>query len=210
MEGYAFTIQPLCNLLKKGEKFIWSDSTNTAFNTIKESIASAPALSPYVSGVECCLTVDASQIGLGAVLTQIIDKQEHTIAFGSRSLKPAESSYSTIEREALACSWAIEKFKTYLWGTRFHLFTDHKPLLYMLNGNGTRKASSRLVRLLSKMQEYNFNVQYISGMRNVRADCLSRMPIDDISGSDDQDNVECVVSYIENIFSNKCVISAQQ
>ena len=78
----------------------------------------------------------------------------------------------------------------------------------MLSGNGTGKASSRLVRLLSLLQEYNFTVRYIAGGKNVRADCLSRMPVSNTSEIECSEN-EHVVSYVENIFTNNCSVIYQ-
>lgn len=130
------------------------------------------------------MTVDASSKGLGAVLSQLINGLEFTVAFASRTLSSSEANYSTIEREALACLWAVEKCKMYIWGSRFQLVTDHKPLMYMLGDSNSNKAPSRLVRLLARLQEFNFDFKYIPGGRNIRADCLSRITLENADTDD--------------------------
>lgn len=129
-----------------------------------------------MNGHKCIITMDASAVGLGAVLCQKVGSSETTVALASRVLTSAERKYSTIEREALACAWTIAKFKTYVWGAAFTLCTDHKPLMYLLGDKGTSCASSRLTRILLKLHEY-FDVMYIPGATNSRADCQSRLPI---------------------------------
>lgn len=91
------------SLLKKGTAFVWTKDIDTAFTHIKNLVINAPALSPFVPGHQCTITVDASLKGLGAVFGQHIFSKDHTVSFASRSLSEAESKYSTIEREALAC-----------------------------------------------------------------------------------------------------------
>lgn len=153
----------------------------------------------FQDGCKCFIMVDASLAGLGAVLGQWVSGKEHTIAFSSRMLKQSETHYSTIECEALACVWAIDKFKNYIWGREFELFTDHKPLTHILSGTGLGKASARLVRLLSKLQEFHFSIKHISGGKNFMADCLSRMALHDVSEVEDFENTECVVAALDAI-----------
>ncbi|KAJ1103617.1 hypothetical protein NDU88_001038, partial [Pleurodeles waltl] len=174
-----------------GSKFEWDEQVMGAFNAIKKLVLSAPALKPFIPSAKSFIAVDASMKGLGAVFGQWVDGREHTIAFASRSLSDTEVNYSTIEREALACVWAVHKFKTYIWGMACTLYTDHKPLVFLMDGNGLGKASSRLVRLLSKLQEFNLDVKYIPGGKNVRADCLSRLPLP--LTDTEQEDTECVI-----------------
>lgn len=80
---------------------------------------------------------DASEYGLGAVLSQVsADGIERTVAFASITLSAAERSHATVEKEALTCWWAIERWRTYFWGTRFTLFTDHQALTTLLTTKG--------------------------------------------------------------------------
>ncbi|KAJ1173097.1 hypothetical protein NDU88_004938, partial [Pleurodeles waltl] len=104
--------------------------------------------------------------------------EEKAIAFASRSLKDAEQNYSVIEREALACSWAIKHFKFYLWGLPFVVRTDHKPLIQIFSSKKNEDLSPRIKRWVEGLLDYNFQVEYIPGTRNCVADFLSRAPID--------------------------------
>lgn len=84
----------------------------------------------------------ASDIAAGAVLS---NKNNHPVAFASRGLKKAELNYLTIEKELLAIIFAAKHFQPYLFGRRFKIVTDHKPLVYLLIHNN---ASSRLTKFL--------------------------------------------------------------
>ncbi|XP_069505553.1 small integral membrane protein 44 isoform X1 [Ambystoma mexicanum] len=98
----------------------------------------------------------------------------------------------------LACAWAVEHFRTYVWGTKFKLVTDHKPLIHMLSPGGTKVSTPRLARIAAKLQEYTFEVQHISGWKNSQADCMSRLP----EGKDKATTFlrgECIVASITDI-----------
>lgn len=100
------------------------------------------------------------------------DGMLHPVAYASRKLLERESRYSTIEREALALVWAIQKFHVYLFGNRFVLQTDHQPLDYI---NYAKHINSRVLRWSLLLTEYDFVVEYIKGSDNVGADYLSRI-----------------------------------
>ncbi|XP_069095359.1 gypsy retrotransposon integrase-like protein 1 [Pleurodeles waltl] len=206
---YAGMVEPLRKLLRKKVKFEWSHEQETAFINVTNAILKAPALQHYDTKGRNRITVDASATGIGAVFTQIVSGKEVTVAFVSRMLRKSECFYSTIEREALACVWAVEKLKTYLWGNEFELVTDHKPLEYMMDGRSNAKASSRLIRLLSKLQEYNFVIKHIFGGLNRRADCLSRLPLEDDDHRIFLDD-ECIVAYMDVVEHCDGAISAEE
>lgn len=208
---FADIVFPLRLLLKKGCKFSWTNEHSQAVSAIKSAIVGCNPLSPFSPNAANVITVDASAIGLGAVFSQIKANNEVTIAFASRPLSADESKYSTIEREALGCSWAVDHFKTYLWGKPFKLKTDHKPLISLLSNNGVGRASSRLVRILAKLYEYNFEVIYIPGSQNMRADCLSRL-LSDTQVSIHPDCLEeCVVASVDDmVLSMSQVISKEE
>jgi len=122
------------------------------------------------------LQTDASDIGIGDVLTQ--DDEigiRHPVAFASRKLLPRETRYSTIERECLAIVWGITKFQDFLYGKEFVLETDHQPLQYLGNA---QFQNGRLMRWAVILLPYRFVLRAIHGKENVGADFLSRMPCD--------------------------------
>ena len=133
---------------------------------------------PFDTKKRSILTVDASATGIGAVLAQRHDTGVKTVAFASRTLTTSERNYSVIEHEALAAAWGTEYFRVYLWGTRFMLCTDHKPLVKILSPGGAGKGSARLARLAARLQEFQYNIEYVQGWKNIQADCLSRLSLE--------------------------------
>ena len=122
------------------------------------------------------VTTDASKEGLAAVLDQEDEEgQLRPIAFISRKTKDAESRYSAIHLEILAVVWSIDYFRPYLYGRRFRLQTDQRPLIWLLK---QKSPSAHLMRLALKLQEYQFDVIHKPGRTNAVADALSRYPVD--------------------------------
>ena len=103
---------------------------------------------------------------------------EVLVSCASRKLTPSEQKYSTGEREALACLWAIERWHTYLWGREFELVTDHKPLITLLSSFGTGHQPMRIARWSARLLNYNYTVKYKPGEENAVADALSRLPVE--------------------------------
>ena len=99
------------------------------------------------------------------------------VAYASRSLNKPEKNYCTIEKELLAIVWAVKHFRPYLFGKKFKIFTDHKPLIYLF---GMTNPSSRLTKFRIILEEYDFEIQYIKGKDNVVADALSRITSDEL------------------------------
>ncbi|KAJ1191874.1 hypothetical protein NDU88_001188 [Pleurodeles waltl] len=178
VNNFSTKTYDLRQLLKTKNKFLWSEACQNAFDMLKNDICNAPPLQGFDSSLRSGITTDASCKGIGAVLTQINKEgYEDTIAFASRSLTTSEEKYSVIEREALACVWAMEHFRQYVWGTPVILRCDHKPLVKVLTTKGLYKASPRLARLSVRLFDYNYVVQYLPGVKNTVADFLSRMPL---------------------------------
>ena len=118
-------------------KLTWTDAAERSFVALKAALANSQALALFDPALPTFVSTDASDYGLGAVLTQLQpDSTERPIAFASRTLSPAERKYSTVEKEALACVWAVERWRTYLWGRRFTLITDHQALTTLLAMRG--------------------------------------------------------------------------
>jgi len=118
------------------------------------------------------LTTDASNQGLGAVLSQGPIGKDLPIAYASRRLNSAESHYTTSEKELLAIVWATKYFRPYLYGRRFKIVSDHKPLVWIMN---IKDPGSRLMRWRIQLAEYDFEIVHKSGSQNTNADALSRI-----------------------------------
>ncbi|XP_025163159.1 uncharacterized protein LOC105186048 [Harpegnathos saltator] len=121
---------------------------------------------------------DANQHGLGAVLTQNLEKGERVIAYASRTLNQAEKNYSATELECLAIVWGIRRLREYLEGYTFTVVTDHQSLKWLQKLETavvqTSTATGRLGRWKFELQQYTFNVAYRKGSQNRVADPLSR------------------------------------
>ena len=124
--------QPLRELLSKSNTWVWGPAQKRAFLEVKEEISKPTTLALYDPEAPAKISADASSYGLGAVLLQEIDSQWKPIAYASRSMTDTERRYAQIEKEALASTWACEKFASYVLGKTFAIETDHKPLVPLL------------------------------------------------------------------------------
>ena len=122
-------LHPLNHLLKADVKWRWTPACAQAFSRAKAELASARVLTHYDPQLPLNMAADASAYGVGAVLSHTFpDGSERPIAFASRSLTPSERNYVQIKKEALTLIVGVKKFHQYLYGRRFTLVTDHKPL----------------------------------------------------------------------------------
>lgn len=164
---------PLNKLLKKDSPFVWGDECKMAFEKLKTAIMSPPVLQypDFSEKNEFIIHTDASNIAIGCVLS---NNDGLPVAYASRPLNKAEKNYPTIEKELLAIVWAVKHFRPYLFGRKFKIMTDHRPLVYLFNMNNP---SSRLTKFRLCLEEYDFTVTYLKGQNNVAADALSRIEI---------------------------------
>jgi hypothetical protein len=169
--NFSTLIGPLTSLLKKNKKFVWDEFCDVAFSSIKDHLVSAPVLSCPDFNLPFTVQTDASGFGIGAVLSQTIDGEEHVICYISRSLAKNERMFSVTERECLAVLWSIEKLGPFLEGTRFSVITDHHSLVWL---NKLEKPSGRLCRWAVKLQQYDFEIIHRKGKEHVVPDALSR------------------------------------
>ena len=169
---------PLRALLKKGVPFTWEVSEKSSFEELKNILTNYPTLRLFDVRRDTVLITDASSLfGIGYALCQIGDGGKlHLIRSCSRSLSPAETRYAPIEIEATAIEWAIRRSKLYLLGCSYTIRTDHKPLVGIFRRKDTE--NPRLQRILAKLDNYHFVVEYIRGKDNAIADALSRYPVD--------------------------------
>ncbi len=162
----------LTDLTRKGqpEKVQWTSAAEEAFRNIKEALTSEPILRAPDFSCPFLLQTDASDTGLGAVLSQVQGGEEHPVLYISRKLSPAERNYATVEKEALAVKWAVLELRYYLLGRKFTLVTDHAPLQWMARAKDT---NARVTRWFLALQDFHFVVRHRAGAAN--ADGLSRI-----------------------------------
>lgn len=129
LHNLSTQLNPLHPLLKHGTKWHWSDECDHVFKQVKTKFSVAPVLMHYNPKLPIRLAGDASNYGIGAVLSHVdAEGQEHSIAFVSRTLSQCEKNYSQVEKEALLLIFGIRKFHKYVYGRHFTLVTDHRPL----------------------------------------------------------------------------------
>lgn len=170
-------LNPLYDLLRKGVTWIWNKKHQVAFEQIKRLLTSTEVLAHFDMARETVVTCDSSAYGIGVILAQRgPDGAERVVAYASRALTQPELHYSQIHKEALAIIFAVSKFHQYLYGRKFTLRTDHKPLVSIFGpGHGIPvTAASRLQRWAIILSAYDFVIEYVSTDRNT-ADALSRL-----------------------------------
>lgn len=171
IENFSQIASPINNLLRKDVEFRWGRVEQEAFMRLKNALSNFTVLQYPDFNRKFIVTTDASNAGLGAVLSQEHENKDLPIQFISRSLNKNEKNYSTTEKECLAIVWAVKVLRPYLYGQEFIIRTDHKPLKWLFN---VKDPGSRLVRWRLKLEEYSYSIEYKKGLDNVVADHLSR------------------------------------
>ena len=129
----ATILHPLNTLLQKGRRWQWTAECTKAFASVKAKLTSSQILAHFDQSLPIKLAADASAYGVGAVISHVQrDGSEKPIALASRTLSPSEQNYAQIEKEALALVFGVKRFHQYLYGHKFTLVTDHKPLMATL------------------------------------------------------------------------------
>ena len=152
----------------------WNASCQEAFETLREKLTTTPVLGYADFTKSFRVEVDASLQGLGAILSQEQDGQMRVISYASRTLRTTEQkmiNYSSMKLELLALKWAVtEKFRDYLLGSTFTVYTDNNPLCHLQ----TSKLGATEQRWMSQLAMFNFDIKYRPGRHNSNADALSR------------------------------------
>ena len=180
LPNLANTLAPLYSLLQKDKKWSWGDKQQAAFVKAKEQLSSDKLLVHFDTNKELLLSVDASPYGIGAVLShQMPDGTEQPIAFASRSLSKAELKYAHLDKEGLAIVFGVKKFHQYLFGRKFTIYSDHKPLQHIFAESRPipSLASARIQRWALTLSAYNYQIKYKPGKDNSNADVFSRLPL---------------------------------
>ena len=173
MPKLAHLAAPLNALTSTKITFRWSDHAGESFERLKQLLIEAPILAHPDFSSAFTLHTDASNHAVGIALCQVQDGDERAIAYYGKALNSAEKNYSTTEKEMLAIIVGLKKFKPYLFGSKFLVHSDHKPLKYMLDQTDPK---GRVARWLLYAQPYQFKIIYKKGSENTDADALSRRP----------------------------------
>ncbi|XP_055615229.1 uncharacterized protein K02A2.6-like [Toxorhynchites rutilus septentrionalis] len=169
--------EPLRQYLR-GDVLDFGNEQKEAFDDLRNELSNGVRRLGYFDPKDVTeLYIDASPVGLGAVLVQRDPSSTpRIICFASKGLTPTERVYPQTQREALAVVWAVEKLYFYLFGLHFTIFTDHKTLEYIFGGKHQdgRRATTRAEGWALRLQPYDFEIKYISGTSNI-SDILSRL-----------------------------------
>ena len=171
-------LAPMYNLLRKDAPFTWNQDCAKALSEVKKLLSSDKLLVHYNPDKPLTLACDASPVGLGCVLSNIIDGVERPIAYASRSLTSAERHYCQLEREGLAIVFGLAKFHKYVYGRKITIITDNKPIARIF---GPKKAipslaAARLQRWAMILMSHNYDIQCRSSQAHGNCDTLSRFP----------------------------------
>ena len=205
---FADKAAPLYKLLKKSTLWHWGPEEQQSFLSIKAAMSSDMVLGHYSTDRSVVLQVDASSLGLGAVLLQPDTSGFlRPIAYASRVLTPPERNYSQIEREALAMVFGAEKFRQYLLGKKFTFRTDHKPLLSLFDQSKAipMLTSSRLKKWRLVLAAYAYSIEFVPGKQNMFADYLSRKAVAEKPSSCEQVEEQILRIVEESVVNGDCV-----
>ena len=201
IKHFAAIARPLHRLTEKNHKFSWTKECQESFEKLRLLLTSSPTLAFPNFSHPFILDTDASDFGLGGVLSQNIHGEERPIAYASRALSKPERNYCTTRKELLAMVSMIKHFRPYLLGRQFVLRTDHNCLIWLQK---FREPEGQLARWMEILQEYTFEVVHRRGKLHDNADALSRHPCvqcgrkshSEPAGSDSVVNANCPVEQL--------------
>jgi cleavage and polyadenylation specificity factor subunit 1 len=175
VRGYSDLSRPLSDMVsmnpyQRRKKLIWTPETIAAFDALRLAIHECPKLFFLQLNGPIHLYTDASDFGIGAYLTQLIEGQEYPIAFISKTLNASQRRWSTPEKECYAIYYSLVKLEYLLLDREFVIHTDHKNLTFL-----EESANARVNRWKLALQEYSFTIEYIKGVDNLVADSFSRL-----------------------------------
>ena len=195
IKDYARIAKPLVRLLKKSADFRWSDEQQSAFETLKTCLTTAPILAAPDFDKPFIVKTDACKLGLAGILCQLDnDGQEVVIEYYSRTCNDAERSYHATDLEGLAAFEAISHWDHFLSHSSFKLITDHSALRYLMS---MKKPRHRIARIIARLMSYNMTIEHRAGATLTDCDGLSRVDDHDV---DDPSLLPCS-SHITEISS---------
>ena len=169
---YSEKARPLTRLTQKDTPFEWGPDQQGAFELLRNALVSQPVLAfPKPEG-DFILDTDASLLAIGAVLSQVQDGDERVIAYASVTLSAQQQAYCTTKRELLAVVTFAEHFRSYVAGSKFLIRTDHASLRWLVN---FRQSDNMLIRWITRLQQFDYEIVHRPGKDHGNADALSRM-----------------------------------
>ena len=173
IQSFAKKAHALHRLTEKGQPFIWTPECQDSFNSLKESLLSAPILGYPMEVGTYILDTDACDTGIGAVLNQVQCDEERVIAYASKSLTKPERKYCVTRKELLAVVYFVKYFRHYLYGQKFIIRTDHAALKWLTT---FKNPEGQVARWLEILSNYDFVIEHRPGKSHGNADAMSRHP----------------------------------
>jgi hypothetical protein len=173
---FATMAKPLSLMTSTKEPFVWQQKHQLAFEQLRDAMTCSPILAYPDPNAPYVLDTDASDNGLGAVLSQIQNGEERVVAYWSKTLSPAERNYCVTRRELLAVVEACKHFRCYLYGRQFLLRTDHASLVWL---KSRKEPHHQVARWLETLSEFNYRMAHRKGKDHGNADGLSRQQCGD-------------------------------
>ena len=201
--------QPLRKLLSKSRTWTWGPAQSAAFNQVKEELSKPTTLALYDPEA---LTKSFSGFILllaGSSTTsesQKVNDQWKPVAYASRSMSETEQRYVQIEKEAIATTWACERFPNFLLVKHFSIETDHKPLVPLLGTKHLDCLPPRVLRFRLRLDRFNYTIRHVPGKELFTADALSRAPLPGQASADSTSLQElaelCMMSAVSHLPAN--------
>lgn len=173
-------LKPLYFLTQQNVRFVWSKSQDDAFRSAKHALLNSSALAFFNPSRKIIITCDSSSYGVGSVMSQIDEEgKERPVLFHSATLDKAMQNYSQLERESLAIITAVKRYHRYIFGRKFLLRTDHRPLQYIFAPDKVVPAmtSAKLQRWALYLSAFDYELEFVPGKLIANADGLSRCPL---------------------------------
>lgn len=171
--NFANVASSLHNLTRKNQVYHWKEEHEVAFQQLKKLLCEAPILTYPIPESKFILDTDASNQGIGGVLSQEINGQEKVVAYFSKIMKKPERNYCVTRKELLAVVESVKHFHKYLYGQKFLLRTDHAALKWLLQ---FKNPEGQIARWIERLQNYDFSIEHRKGRLHSNADALSRRP----------------------------------
>ncbi|KAI0991997.1 hypothetical protein K3495_g16189, partial [Podosphaera aphanis] len=200
--NFSKIVQPLLELTKKDQAFLWCNEHTNAFNLLKELFITAPVLALYDPDNKTVVEADCSGYVMGACLSQFDNMNVlRPVAYFSKKLTPAESNYEIHDKELLAVVSALEQWRGELIGLKypFTVLSDHKNLQYFMS---SKKLSERQVRWSYVLSQFNFHLKFRAGKNSARPDALSRREQDMPKHEDDDRLKSRHIKLLKDVWLN--------
>lgn len=194
IKDFSTVARPLTRLMEKNVAFRWDESCQEAFQALKSSLVTSPILAFPNFELPFILDCDASNSGIGYVLSREVEGKEHVIAYGSRPLTRPERNYCVTRREMLAVVVGIKYYKHYMSGKKFTVRTDHGSLTWLMKA---KEPEGQVARWIETLSSYEFEIKHRPGRSHRNADALSRKPCSQCSRIGIQ-AVDVVLSFAQD------------